>query len=111
MTRLIAVCLMVLAGAAQAHSPLRESNPANDAVLAAVPEVLALTFVDGIRLTRVVLSGGDTPVDLDLSSVDGFSDTYALPMPALGAGNFMVEWRGLGVDGHPMQGEFGFTVE
>jgi len=29
----------------------------------------------------------------------------------MGAGTYRIEWRGLGIDGHAMQGEFTFTVE
>jgi methionine-rich copper-binding protein CopC len=29
----------------------------------------------------------------------------------MGAGVYQIEWRGLGVDGHPMSGSFSFEVK
>ena len=34
----------------------------------------------------------------------------AIPAAVLSDGDYTVTWRGLAADGHPMQGEFHFTV-
>ena len=109
------ICVMVLgawAATAQAHSPLKTSEPADAAVISALPETLDLTFQNPIRLTRVALAvNGEDLTDIALGEVDGFVVEYALPLTDQGAGLYAVEWRGLGIDGHPMQGSFSFTVE
>jgi methionine-rich copper-binding protein CopC len=34
-----------------------------------------------------------------------------LPMQDMGPGSYVVEWRGLGADGHALNGTFNFTVK
>ena len=34
-----------------------------------------------------------------------------LPMQDMGPGSYVVEWRGLGTDGHALNGTFNFTVK
>ena len=100
------------AGAAAAHSPLEATTPAADAVIAQVPEVLAFDFKNDIRLTRVTMTHADADgVDLDLSGHEGFMTDYAIPLSEQDDGIYLIEWRGLGVDGHPMTGSFSFTVQ
>ncbi len=112
MLRLMTLCAVLCATTAQAHSPLKSSVPADAAVVSTVPQSLDMTFQNPIRLTRVAVAVNDgTATDLDLGSVDGFVLLYSLPITDQGAGDYAVEWRGLGDDGHPMQGTFRFTVE
>ncbi|MEM9319030.1 MAG: copper resistance protein CopC [Pseudomonadota bacterium] len=100
------------AGLASAHSPLRETVPGDQAVLATAPAAIEMVFDDGIRLTRVELAHPDHgEIELDLSGSDGFATDYSLPMSDLGRGTYRVTWRGLADDGHAMRGAFSFTVE
>ena len=109
---ILAGLIGIWASAAIAHSPLEGTTPAADAVVGQIPESVAFDFKDDIRLTRVTMTHGDKDgVDLDLSGHDGFTSEYAIPMTAMGDGVYLIEWRGLGADGHPMNGSFSFTVE
>lgn len=111
-TRLLAGLVSIWAGAAMAHSPLEATTPAANAVVDTLPETLMFEFKDGIRLTRVTMTHGEHDgVDLDVSGHDGFVSDYAVPIAAMGNGVYLIEWRGLGVDGHAMNGSFRFTVE
>lgn len=95
-----------------AHSPLEVTIPANESVIAEVPSEISMDFKGDIRLTRVSITHADHPsVDLDLDSFDGFISDYAIPLQPMGSGVYLIEWRGLGADGHPMNGSFSFTVE
>ena len=101
----------ILAEPVWAHSKPSETWPANNAVLAALPDTLEMMFDKGIRLTRVVLSvPGQEPTDLDLSNLSGFVTEASVPMAGSGAGEYLIEWRGLSIDGHAMQDEIRFTV-
>ena len=40
-----------------------------------------------------------------------FAQEFALPMQDMGPGSYVVEWRGLGADGHALNGTFNFTVK
>ena len=42
---------------------------------------------------------------------DGLAQEFALPMQDMGPGSYVVEWRGLGADGHALNGTFNFTVK
>ncbi|MBM7069913.1 copper resistance CopC family protein [Actibacterium sp. 188UL27-1] len=110
--RIFAVAgLIAVAGWAFAHSSIETSTPADGAVVAVVPAEIALRFDDEIRLTSVRVERGDQTIALDLSAIDGFSTEYALPFNDMGAGAYRIEWRGLAVDGHAMQGTFSFDVK
>ena len=112
MLRWMTLTAVLFGTSLSAHSPLQSSVPANDAVVASAPEALDLMFQNPIRLTKVALAVNDgAPTDLDLGSVDGFVLQYSVLMSDQGSGDYAVEWRGLGDDGHPMQGTFRFTVE
>lgn len=81
-------------------------------VIAELPPELVLTFKGKIRLTRVFasLAGGDRQ-ELDLSGHTGFENRISLPLVSLGVGEYLIEWRGLGEDGHAMRGDFSFTLK
>lgn len=109
---LLAGLIGVWATGAMAHSPLNGTTPANEAVVAEVPTDVLLDFKGDIRLTRVTMTHADhAGVDLDLSGHDGFIPEYAIPMQAMGSGDYVIDWRGLGVDGHALNGTFTFNVE
>jgi methionine-rich copper-binding protein CopC len=112
MKRIIVSALIVFwTSTAWAHSPLEATVPANEAILAGVPDEVVLAFKGNIRLTRVTLTHAAHEVDLDLSAFDGFISDYSFPIQSMGAGTYQIDWRGLGDDGHPMNGTFRFTVE
>ena len=109
---LLAASLAIFASTAIAHSKLSFSNPENEAVLAVLPETMTLTFAQELRLTRVRMSIDDgKAIKLKLGKIKGFSDTYDIILPDSASGNYAIEWRGLGADGHPLVGEFSFTVQ
>ena len=95
-----------------AHSPLEATVPANEATVSKTPSEIVMDFKGAIRLTRVSMNQGNQPsVSLDLDAFSGFASGYAIPVPPIGMGNHLIEWRGLGADGHPLKGSFSFTVE
>lgn len=109
---LLAALLTCVGAIAAAHSPLQASDPANDSVIAVVPETIHLTFNGNIRLTRITVTHDDTEtVDLDLNRLAGFVVDHDVPFRDLGSGAYDVTWRGLGDDGHAQTGTFHFVVE
>jgi methionine-rich copper-binding protein CopC len=50
-------------------------------------------------------------MDMDLGNQKTFANEFILPMHDMGPGTYEVEWRGLGADGHALNGTFSFTVE
>ena len=108
----LATVFSICATGLAAHSPLSATTPADQAVIAEAPSEIAMTFKGTIRLTRVVMTIDDQPgVDLDLSGHSGFTSDYAIPLPAMGPGSYVIDWRGLGSDGHALKGAFRFDVK
>lgn len=101
-----------LASGAFAHSRVDTTTPADGVTVEQVPAEISFDFTSDIRLTRVELSHQDqAPVQLDLGAQTSFERAFKVPLPGLGGGTYRIEWRGLGADGHTMQGSFSFEVE
>ena len=113
MKKIITLALMVaLPSGVLAHSKVEETTPANGATITAVPAEIGLNFSKDIRLTRIELAHEEhSAVSLDLGEQTSFGQEFTIPLPSNGTGTYVIEWRGLGEDGHAMQGEFSFTVE
>ena len=109
---LLAGIIGIWATSAMAHSPLDSTTPANEAVVIVMPSEVLMDFKGDIRLTRVAITHADThSMEMDLGEQTAFTQEFALPMHDMGAGEYFVEWRGLGADGHALNGTFSFTVE
>lgn len=104
----LAIVTLLLPGVATAHSALESSAPADGAAVAGPVAQVEMTFGGGIRLTRVEVEGPDGTVELDVEEPMGTE--FAFPAD-LDQGVYEVSWIGLGPDGHPMKGAFGFEVE
>lgn len=108
----IIALISTLATGAFAHSGVDTTIPANGAALAEVPAKISLKFTKGIRLTRVEVNHQDDPaVRLDLGDQTSFGRAFVLPLQKMGDGPYRIDWRGLGKDGHAVQGTFTFTVK
>lgn len=110
---LVACALMVGLSAtpAQAHAQLVSTDPENGAALEVAPEKFTLTFsepvgavTDAIRL----FSASEQPQTLPVQ----FRDTEAIAeFPrALPDGNYVVSWRVVSADGHPISGTVSFSI-
>jgi copper transport protein len=99
--------LLALAGPASAHAGLVSTTPAAGAVLDRAPDAAVVRFdqvvqvrPDGLRLHdrrgHRVDVGGVERVD------DGRS--VRLPLPALDDGGYVLTWRVVSADGHPLSG-------
>ena len=104
--------LTFIGSTALAHSEKESMTPADGAILDAVPETIGLRFNDGMRLTKVEMTHAETHTEaLDLGTQSGFVKEFSLALTPMGPGMYHIEWRGLGVDGHPMNGVFSFEVK
>lgn len=109
---LVVFGLIGIASAAFAHSKVNTTIPENEAVLQQAPSSIDMTFGSKIRLTKVMLQiEGQDPIDIELDSYKGFENSFSFTNTSQSNGQYQVEWRGLSIDGHVMQGEFSFKVE
>lgn len=110
---LIAASIMLfsLGGNAIAHSPLAKTTPADGTEVTSAPSEISFTFKRNLRMTKVTATAaeGDTLI-LDLAGQTKFATEFAIPFSASNVGEYTIEWRGLGDDGHAQKGTFTFTV-
>lgn len=104
----------VFATAAQAHTHLVSSTPAQDASVTP-PTTIELQFSERLepKFSKVKLSKADgTPVAAS-SSVIGKDRKTILGKPSkpLGAGAYAVNWQVVSADGHKMTGSYKFAVK
>ncbi len=109
---LIVLLLSLSAKLAATHSSSIETVPADGAVENQAPSSVVIRFDAKIRLTRVILTFEDWEgVTLDLAGNESFTDEIAIPVKDQGSGGYLIEWRGLSIDGHVRQGKFSFSIE
>jgi methionine-rich copper-binding protein CopC len=101
------------ASPAQAHDDLIGSDPAAGAALDALPAQLTLTFSAGIAgdegasVVEVTDAAGTTLADGSPSVSD---NVLTQPLAGEASGAVTVLWKVVSSDGHPISGEFSFTV-
>ncbi len=109
---LAVVAVLLLAAPGSAHAELVSTSPSNGQRLDSAPTSVTLTFSESIDLLddgiRLLDASGAT-VPTPTPSVDGH--TVSWPMPArLGNGAYVVTWRVISADGHPIDGAFSFGI-
>ena len=110
----VLVLLTAFAGPASAHAALESTVPSAGASLALAPVRIELRFSEHIR----VVSGGVRLIDESGRRIDrtdavvekGVPDVVALCVPQLHDGAYVVSWRVVSADGHPVRGAFTFRV-
>ena len=117
--KLLLVALIVTSGlavigtpAADAHAVLQATDPTSGAVLVAAPKVVTLTFNEPVSLptnaVRVLDSRG-TDVAAGAAKAVGPRVTVGL-RSKLARGSYIVAWKAISADSHPVSGAFTFAV-
>ncbi|MFN8017598.1 MAG: copper resistance protein CopC [Acidimicrobiales bacterium] len=110
----LAVSLAVLGWAtpAAAHADFVSSTPAAGSIVAEAPSDISLQFTEGVDLQSDgirLLDADGAPVALGPATADGATAT--VPIEAERArGSYVVAWRAVSADGHPIRGAFTFSV-
>ena len=109
---LLSGAIAIWATGAMAHSPLDGTTPTNEAIVSEMPAEVLMDFKGDIRLVRVAIThASKRSMNMDLGEQTAFKQEFTLPMHDMGVGVYVIEWRGLGADGHALNGTFSFTVE
>jgi copper transport protein len=118
-TRVLVIALLgwllaglAVAGPAAAHAELASTSPGENAQLDSAPSQVTLQFTEPVSLgsgyVRVLDGGGDR-VDTGTPTADGA--TVTLPLRGdLPDDGYLVTYRVISADSHPVSGAFGFTV-
>ncbi|MFG1707919.1 copper resistance protein CopC [Nonomuraea sp. M3C6] len=118
MRRLLTVLLLALAGvgivpvAAQAHNVLVGSDPKDGATLTASPERVTLVFDQVVRqgYAQVGVTGADGSGWADGGVVVSAERVSVKVKPLRAGSSYVVGYRILSADGHPVTGKITFTL-
>ncbi|MER8005423.1 copper resistance protein CopC [Streptomyces sp. NPDC094149] len=109
--------LLVLGGAgpASAHAALKSTDPEDGSVLKSAPRRITLTFTESVGLLddsfRVLDPHNKRVPTGRAEHGPGGSDTARVTLPAdLARGTYVVAWRAVSADSHPVSGAFTFSV-
>lgn len=108
---LLVAALMVAPRAVFAQPMLVSAQPADGAVLQSAPKELVLTFDRAVRPLVLQLTDpyGDS-VGLSVLARRGNSLVMA-PPEAFGQGTYVLGWRAISNDGHPLGGSLAFSLD
>ncbi|MFI9170436.1 copper resistance CopC/CopD family protein [Streptomyces lincolnensis] len=103
------------AGTASAHAALRATDPRDGTVLKTAPRDITLTFTESVGLLddsfRVLDPENRRLRPAKVAHGPEGSDTVRATLPGkLGEGTYVVAWRVVSADSHPVSGAFTFSV-
>jgi copper transport protein len=105
---------LVLPASASAHAYLVQTVPAASVIVNTPPPAVALTFDEAVEPRFALISVTDVQAHQETSAPLHRSasnpDTLVVPLKRLPEGWYLVYWRAISVDGHPVQGAFTFAV-
>lgn len=109
-TAVVAVMLLVSVVSASAHASLVRADPADGSVVAVAPRSFTLSFSEPtspLVLKLIRPDGSSTPLDRFVLS----DATLEIEAPAdLGTGTYVLSWRVVSEDGHPVGGSAVFAI-
>ena len=111
----VAALALALPGAAFAHAYLVKTVPSASGVLNAPPPEVALTYDEAVEPRFAIISvtdaAGRQETTAPVHRSPANPDTLIVPLrPHLPEGWYLIYWRAISVDGHPVQGAFTFAV-
>ena len=99
---------------ASAHAILDSSSPASSSVLEVSPAEIRLDFNETIEkslLSIQLFDAEQLPVSIGKATrSDSDASVVSAAVPELGDGVYVVVWRAVSADGHPVSGAFPFEV-
>jgi copper transport protein len=105
---------LVLPAAAWAHAVLVRTTPVPSSVVNRAPPVVLLTYSEAVepRFAIVSVTNADGRQQIAGSPRRSATDpsTLVVPLNRLAQGWYLVYWRVVSVDGHPVRGAFTFAV-
>lgn len=108
---LLVLAVLGPAGSAAAHASLVGTDPAPGAVLDTSPGTVTLTFDEPVRLAGPAATLVDAGGGAVASPVSGGGTQVLVDVPDdLADGSYLLSWRVVSADGHPIAGSLPFSV-
>jgi copper transport protein len=105
------VLLVGLAPSASAHAQLESTDPASGAILNTAPDAIELSFSEHVTVDSVkVIDAAQHRVDTGKTTKPDGRTVRAALKPKLPDGGYVVAWRVVSADSHPIGGGFTFRV-
>ncbi len=105
---------LVLPAAAFAHAALLRTVPQASGTVNTPPMQLALTYSEAVEPRFAIVSVTDAQAHRETAGSPRRSptdpDTLLVPLKRVPEGWYLVYWRAISVDGHPVRGAFTFAV-
>ncbi len=109
-----ALAALLLPAAASAHAYLVKTVPAASVTVNTPPPTVSLTFDEAVEPRFALISVTDVDGQPETSGAAAprrlESRHAVVPLKRLPEGWYLVYWRAISVDGHPVQGAFTFAV-
>jgi copper transport protein len=114
-TAALAAAILTLPAAASAHAYLVKTAPAASVVLDVPPPNVQLTYDEAVEPRFAIISvtnaQGDQEATGPATRSPANPDTLVVPLrPRLPEGWYLIYWRAISIDGHPVSGAFTYAV-
>jgi copper transport protein len=110
----VAAASLALPGAAWAHAALLQTTPVASRVVNTAPTHVTLRYSEPVEPRFAIVSVTNAAGDKEAAGPPERSpenpDTLVVPLKKLAEGWYLVYWRVISVDGHPVRGAFTFAV-
>ena len=114
LSALVVALVALLATPASAHASLLSTDPSNGGVYDTPPKAVILRFNEGVEVSlggvRVYSSDRSRVVTGEPEHPNGQQSVVSTSLPKLDAGTYVVTWRVISADSHPVEGAYTFQV-